>query len=116
MPKFSKRSLSKLATCDKRLQDIMNEVIKYVDISIISGERTSLEQDLLYERGFSKVKFPYSKHNHSPSLAVDVAIWNKSKPHIRWYDREQIIYLAGFIIAIAELKTPTMPVAVLACR
>jgi peptidoglycan LD-endopeptidase CwlK len=104
MPEFSKRSLYKLSTCDNKLQDIMNEVIKYLDISIISGYRSAIEQDSLYERGVSKVKFPYSKHNVKPSQAVDIMLWNKSLPHIRWYDREQMCLVAGFVLGIAKLK------------
>lgn len=103
MPKFSRRSLDKLETCDSRLQELMNEVIKYIDISIIDGQRSSSQQDLLYEKGYSKVKFPNSKHNSSPSMAVDVMLWNKEKPHIRWNDKVQQAYVAGFIKAVAEM-------------
>jgi peptidoglycan L-alanyl-D-glutamate endopeptidase CwlK len=102
MPKFSNRSREKLETCDPRLQELMNEVIKYLDISIIDGQRSASQQDLLYEKGYSKVQFPNSKHNSSPSMAVDVMLWNKEKPHLRWDDKVQMAYVAGFIKGIAE--------------
>jgi peptidoglycan L-alanyl-D-glutamate endopeptidase CwlK len=102
MPSFSQRSKEKLETCDKRLQDICNRVIKELDISIISGHRGAVEQDTLYEQGFSKVQFPGSKHNQSPSIAVDVMLWNKEKPHIRWDDREQMSLVAGYMMSIAS--------------
>nr|BDD44673.1 peptidase [Legionellales bacterium] len=102
MPKFSRRSLDKLETCDKRLQDICNRVIKELDISIISGMRGAVEQDTLYEQGFSKVRFPGSKHNSDPSQAVDVMLWNKEKPHIRWNDREQMALVAGYMMMTAS--------------
>ena len=50
----------------------MNEVIKVYDISIICGYRGKAEQDRAYKNGFSKLEFPKSKHNSTPSLAVDV--------------------------------------------
>lgn len=102
MPRFSRKSRDKLETCDQRLQDIMNEVIKEIDVTIISGMRGAVEQDTLYEQGFSKVQFPNSKHNHEPSHAVDVVIWNKDKPHIRWDDKSQMTYLAGYIKGVAD--------------
>ena len=73
MPSFSKTSLKRLETCHTHLQLIANEAIKYTDFSIVTGERTKEEQDDLFYRGFSKVKYPNSKHNTSPSLAVDIA-------------------------------------------
>ena len=102
MPSFSQRSQDKLNTCDKRIQDIMNEVIQHLDITIVSGMRGAVEQDSLYEKGFSKVKFPNSKHNHNPSLAVDVCIYNKEKPHIRWDDKNQFCYMVGYIKSVAD--------------
>jgi len=104
MPEFSQRSLDKLNTCHPDLQEIMNEVIKYLDISIISGHRGAVEQDTLYERGFSKVMFPASKHNIEPSMAVDIMLWNNSTPHIRWNDRQQMSLVAGVVHAIASQK------------
>ena len=102
MPKFGRRSREKLETLHPDLQKILNEVIKHLDISIISGHRGAIEQDTLYERGFSKVQFPNSKHNTNPSQAVDVMLWNKEKPHYRWEDREQMIFVSGYIKAVAN--------------
>ena len=39
MPKFSKKSKSKLETCDSKLQDLFNEVIMHFDCSILCGHR-----------------------------------------------------------------------------
>ncbi len=39
MPKFGKRSLKNLSSCDKKLQGIFNEVIKTVDCSVLEGHR-----------------------------------------------------------------------------
>ena len=40
MPRYSKKSKQRLASCDKRLQDVFNEVIKHVDCSILEGHRS----------------------------------------------------------------------------
>ena len=51
--------------------------------------------------GRSQLRFPHSKHNHSPSLAVDIAPWYPDNPHIRWQDHKGFIYLAGIIKGLA---------------
>lgn len=104
MYSFGKVSKERLATCDPRLQEIMNEVIKYIDISIICGHRGREEQDEVYRTGKSKVKWPNGKHNTLPSKAVDVALYHKSKPNIRWDKKEEFIFLYGIVYAIAAQK------------
>jgi hypothetical protein len=77
MPNFSQRSKDRLKTCDNKIQLICNEAIKYTDFTIVTGHRTKEEQNDLYEKGFSKLKWPKGKHNSSPSQAVDVAPYIK---------------------------------------
>lgn len=72
MPQFSAKSLGKLKECHPLLQRLMTDVIKTVDFSVICGYRGKEEQDLAYESGHSKLRWPQSKHNSSPSLAVDI--------------------------------------------
>ena len=72
MPRFGKRSKERLATCDTRLQEVFNEVIKYVDCSILEGHRDKERQNQLHVEGKTKVKYPNGRHNSSPSNAVDV--------------------------------------------
>jgi len=96
MFKYSKSSADKLATCDERLQRIMNEAIKIHDVTILCGTRGEREQNQAYENGFSSVKFPNSKHNSNPSKAVDAALYP-----IDWKNRERFIYFAGVIKGIA---------------
>ena len=97
MPKFGKTSRKKLATCDKRLQKVFNEVIKHVDCSILEGYRDKERQNKLYDEGKTKVRYPEGRHNHNPSLAVDVARYP-----IDWDDRERHTLFAGFVIGIAR--------------
>jgi len=43
-----------------------------LDFTVICGHRGEKEQNEAYRNGTSKLLFPRSKHNVSPSLAIDV--------------------------------------------
>jgi len=97
MYKFGSRSKKHLVTLDERLQKVLNEVIKYVDCSIIEGHRSAERQNKLFEEGRTKVKYPNGRHNSNPSRAVDVVPYP-----IDWDDRERFHLFAGFVIGIAQ--------------
>jgi hypothetical protein len=97
MPKFGKTSKKRLATCDQRLQDVFNEVVKTYDCSILCGTRSKEDQDKAYYDGRSKLKYPQSKHNTNPSIAVDVAPYP-----INWNDLGGFYMFAGYVIRVAE--------------
>ena len=97
MPKFGRKSRERLATCDKRLQDVFNEVIKEVDCSILEGHRDERRQDKLYEEKKTKVRYPMGRHNSKPSRAVDVVPYP-----VDWKDRERFHLFAGFVIGVAH--------------
>lgn len=99
MAKFSKKSLAVLQTCDNSLQEICFEAIKILDFSVISGHRGEDEQAQLLKQGKTKAKYMESKHNYSPSLAVDIAPYP-----VDWNDKERFYILAGIMIAIAHSK------------
>jgi hypothetical protein len=99
MPKYSKQSAGRLSTCDPRLQDVFNEVIKHFDCSVLQGHRGQIEQNECVRRGTSKTPWPKSKHNSIPSKAADVAPYP-----IDWSDRERFAHFAGFVLGIAVLK------------
>lgn len=101
MPSFGKESTSKLSTCDPKLIKLFNEVIKYYDCIVICGNRSKAEQDKAVKEGKSKTPFPKSKHNTSPSKAVDVAPYFAEAPHIHWNDTGSFIHFAGFVKGIA---------------
>ena len=92
MPKFGKRSRERLTTCNKELQALFNEVVKYFDCSVLVGYRGRNEQNIAYESGHSKVEWPNGKHNKNPSSAVDVAPYP-----VDWEDRERFLYFGGFV-------------------
>ena len=97
MAKFGKRSKERLSTCDNKLQKIFNEVIKYVDCSVLEGYRNGERQNKLYDEGKTKVQYPNGRHNSNPSRAVDVAPYP-----IDWDDRERFHLFAGFVLGIAK--------------
>ena len=97
MHRFGKKSKQRLETCDKRLQEIFNEVIKTVDCSVLEGHRSKDRQNALYKEGKTKVTYPKGRHNSFPSLAVDVAPYP-----IDWGDRERFHLFAGFVLGIAK--------------
>ena len=72
MPSFGTRSTSNLITCDQKLQDVLNEAIKHFDFSIIWGHRGMEEQNRIFDKGYSKLRWPMSRHNTRPSRAFDV--------------------------------------------
>lgn len=71
---FSRRSEQNRDTCHSNIIEWLNEGLKTspIDFSIIFGYRGMSLQNRLFKQGFSKVKYPHSKHNSSPSLAVDI--------------------------------------------
>jgi peptidoglycan L-alanyl-D-glutamate endopeptidase CwlK len=97
MPRFGRRSKEGLVTCDERLQSVFNEVIRYVDCSVLEGHRSKERQNKLYEEGKTKVKYPKGRHNSSPSRAVDVTPYP-----VDWNDRERQTLFAGFVLGIAK--------------
>ena len=96
MPRFGKRSRKNLKTCDTRLQDLFSEVIKHFDCSVLVGFRDRDGQDTAFNSGHSTKKWPNSKHNSKPAIAVDVAPYP-----IDWKDRERFIYFGGVVKGFA---------------
>ena len=72
MPHFSDKSDRNLNSCHHLLQRLMDSVIIDYDFSVICGHRGEKEQNDAYSKGNSKLKWPNSKHNSMPSLAVDI--------------------------------------------
>ena len=86
-----------LSQSHKDLQILFNEVIKCRDIAVICGHRGEKEQNKAYEDGFSMLKFPKSKHNKVPSLAVDVVPYP-----IDWNNIGRFEELGEFVVQKAK--------------
>ena len=95
--------MNKLSTCDERLQDIFNEVVKTWDCTIVCGHRNQIDQDKAYKEKKSTLKFPMSKHNQYPSKAVDVAPYP-----INWNDVIAFAYFAGYVKRVAHERGVTI--------
>ncbi len=100
MYSFGATSKKKLLTCHRDIQKVMNEAIKLVDFTILCGHRNEKDQNIAFLNKVSKLKFPQSKHNLYPSLAIDIAPWP-----IVWdgsVARERFRFTAGIIIGVAH--------------
>ena len=94
---YSKISNVRLNECHRDLQIVFKHVLRYFDHSIICGHRGEQEQDTAFESGFSKVRYPNSRHNSFPSMAVDAVPYP-----IDWNDTKRMIYFAGHVMATAK--------------
>ncbi len=98
MYRFGKRSRARLKGVKPELVNVLNELIKIMDVTIIEGVRTQKRQDELVAKGASKTK--YSKHIEGK--AVDLAPYP-----IDWDDRDTFHYMCGMIRGIAQqMKVP----------
>lgn len=97
MPKFSQSSFSKLSTCHQDLQVLFYEVIKCFDCTILEGYRNQVDQEKDYVDGKTKLHFPDGKHNHQPSMAVDVTPYP-----VNFDDNKLSIWFGGYVLGIAQ--------------
>jgi len=108
MASFGRTSRARLDTAHHALQKLFYEVVKEFDCTIIEGHRSEEKQLEMYKQGRSKLKPPHSKHNSSPSMAVDVAPWplvwpSKSKrPKTFAKDLGRFYMFVGYVRAKAE--------------
>jgi hypothetical protein len=93
MPRFGKRSKERLKGVNAKLVNVLNQLIKIMDVTIIEGLRTESRQNELVAQGKSKTK--YSKHLEG--RAVDLAPYP-----IDWEDRERFHYMGGMIRGIGQ--------------
>jgi len=93
MYKFGKRSRERLKGVDARLVNVLNELIKIMDVTIIEGLRSKERQEQLLAQGKTKTK--YSKHIEGK--AVDLAPYP-----INWEDREMFHYMGGMLRGLGQ--------------
>lgn len=102
--KFGKRSLEKLTTCHQDIQDILRAALRVsnIDFGVSEGHRPIELQRKYFAEGKSQcdgVK-TLSKHNATPSNAVDIYAWANGKAN---WDKENLCYIAGVINAVSEI-------------
>lgn len=94
---FSERSKRNLAECRPELVKLFTRVNEIVPCEIIEGKRDKDEQDALFDKKLTKVKWPNSKHNKEPlSWAADVC-----PLPIDWNNKEKFILFAGVVLGVA---------------
>lgn len=112
MPAFSAKSRAALATCDSRLQRVLNEVVKHFDCTVLEGHRSVARQQALYAQGrttpgpvVTQIDGVRTKgtHNYLPSRAVDVVPYP-----IDWADTQRMHYFAGFVVGTAASMGVTL--------
>ena len=96
MNRYSRASEERLKTVHPNLALVFRTVLPSWDHTIICGHRGEEAQTRAYRMGQSKVRFPNSKHNEYPSLAVDVAPYP-----IVWSDYYRFYYFAGYVQRVA---------------
>jgi peptidoglycan L-alanyl-D-glutamate endopeptidase CwlK len=75
------------------------DAIEVIDFSVIHGFRDKALQNSLVRGGFSQLKWPQSKHNQEPSLAVDLAPWP-----IDWVKLGRFQFLAGVLTGLMRRR------------
>ncbi len=99
--KFSRESLTKICSCAGELQSLLHYAISHkdcpFDFTVLCGFRGEKEQNKAYEDGKSKLKYPKSKHNSIPALAVDIAPYP-----VNWNDLEKFKILTDHIKKCAK--------------
>jgi hypothetical protein len=94
----------RLATCHPELQRLFYAVNQLVECHPIVGHRNEADQNAAFRKKLSKLQWPHSLHNTTPSLAVDVcpdAVPDDGKVDIDWNHIPHFYYLAGVVKATA---------------
>lgn len=90
-------SAARLATCHPDLAALVREVAEHRSLIVLCGHRGRAEQDACFARGTSKLRWPRSKHNAFPSLAVDLAPYP-----LDWTDIAAFKALGALVLATAS--------------
>jgi peptidoglycan L-alanyl-D-glutamate endopeptidase CwlK len=94
MPAFGTRSKERLRGVDTRLRNVLNEVVKFYDITILEGMRTEDRQRELVAKGASQTM----KSKHIEGKAVDIAPY----PVPDWKNKDQFVFMAGRVMQEAD--------------
>jgi peptidoglycan L-alanyl-D-glutamate endopeptidase CwlK len=97
--RYSEKSKEQLKTCHSDLQTLFLEVIENYDCLIACGNRGEKEQNEAFAKKLTKLKYPDSKHNTLPSLAVDVVPYEVNK--VDW-SKLQSAHFAGYVKGVAD--------------
>jgi len=102
MPAYGNTSDERLSTCHRDLQLIFRTVIETYDNSIFCGHRKEKAQNQAFDDGLSQVRFPNSRHNVLPSMAVDAGPYFVDLRNTDWDDHKAFALFAGYVKRVAE--------------
>ncbi len=100
---LGEQSVRQLDTCHPKLVRLITEVDKrlskrrVIDLTVVCGHRGQIAQEQAFKDGNSEKHWPDSRHNTLPSTAVDLAPYP-----INWNDAELFMFLAGYVLAVAN--------------
>ncbi len=102
MNKLSRNSKAKLCTCNNDIYRAVFFALQFMDVGVADGVRGRKRQQILYNQGKSKVRYPDSKHNKTPSDAVDLVVYVEGIGYIDEVSapnsyRQYYGYLAGIL-------------------
>ncbi len=88
-----------LETCHPLLIELISTVADEYPLIVLGGHRGEVEQNLAYRLGYSQLRYPNSKHNADPSLAVDIC-----QNPLDWDDTEAFYHLGGYVCGVAMAR------------
>ena len=97
MNKFSRQSKANLKTCHPYLQLLARKILEGYDFSVLEGYRGKGDQNILFAKELTQLKYPDGMHNKRPSLAFDIAPFP-----LDWNDKKRFYHFAGFVQAEAK--------------
>ncbi len=99
MPAFSQQSMKNLKTCHPQLQLVALEVVKTFDCSVLEGHRGEALQNQYFSAvpQLSKVNWPNSAHNVTPSDAIHLVPY----PFPGWKKLKYFYVFSGYVMATA---------------
>lgn len=100
MARFGRASKEKLLLLDHELVLCLNDAIEDFDFSVIHTYRDKETQDKANEDGWSRLKWPFSKHNRQPARAVDIVPY----PGLYESTYAQFFEMATYVLAAASKR------------
>lgn len=97
MYRYGTQSLAHLQTLNPALQALCLELILHRDTKILCGYRGREAQEAAFAAGLSTCRWGQSKHNLSPSLAVDLAPY----PVPAWDDEQAFLAFGWWVLGVA---------------
>jgi peptidoglycan L-alanyl-D-glutamate endopeptidase CwlK len=91
---FSKRSRQNIDSAHPLLRELARRALAQgiLDMTVIEGHRDKTKQDQYYKSGASKLKWPKSKHNKTPSEALDIVPYP-----LDWSDWDEFLALSRLL-------------------